>query len=224
MKIFVLVAAVCLAASAHSQFRVGLSYGAHFSMLGKENNRNGKPLFRPQLGITCDIPLYRSFLLQADASIYPIGYSRSNIMSNIGSLKTVYMHRITYLQLPVHLLYRVKIGKTMILKAGAGPFIAFPLSAVMDVKINRKETGLPAYVEKITPELKGMSFQLGYQRKDFFLSLRWQMSLNDLYTNSDHVVYNNWRMNSGGISFGFLLPKGKIKKKNPRKRSGIFPS
>ncbi len=123
---------------------------------------------------------------------------------------------VNYLELPVNLMYKYKIGKAGSVFASAGPYLGYALSA----KVKTTTTiGAPFNLEEsqteklqigndddIKPLDFGLNFGLGYQSPwGVFLRVQYGLGLSNINTDDDDYLKNR----GIGITLGYALPLGK---------------
>lgn len=211
-KIFIPLA-LCLGIVSYGQTRFGVKTGLHVSNLGGSDLRETDFALNFHIGVLADIPLSKSpFHIQGEVLYMPLGYSNSNIeaVDNDGSsLGQIEKHRISYIEVPLSFLYKMKTTKVTY-KMGIGPVFNFKTGDRMTTEGGEKfgnGSALPAYTHKINSTLAGIGIILNVEWAHFFASLQSRYSLSDVYKNNNSSIGPSWKIATAGISVGYFFGK-----------------
>ncbi|MCC8425005.1 porin family protein [Mucilaginibacter sp. UR6-11] len=227
-KIYLVILLPCLMATlnrAYAQTKVGIKAGLNFSNV-LMNDENGNKINTQSvpgilLGLTVDIPVEGNFYIQPAAQ-----YSRKGYKQETGGFygsATNFRVNASYIQVPVNLLYKPRLGTGNLL-LGAGPYFGYGTGGSWksdnDVAIGDMVVGKKGDVifKKNTmdggdinsylygkPFDYGLNFIAGYE---FFsqlsVQLGAQLGLANLQPHTDGVTREGKIKNSGfGISLGY---------------------
>lgn len=221
--IFALVAAGTTANAQQTQvgIRAGLNFSNIVSKNESGNKENTKSIPGIQLGITVDVPLAGSFYVQPAALYSRQGFKQET--DGFSSTSTNFEVKTNYIQVPVNLLYKPKLGPGRLL-LGAGPYVAFGTGGswksgnnviLGDINIGNKGDvvfkkdaadggGLESYVYG-KPVDYGGSFLAGYEfLNQLSIQLNAQVGVSNLAPQYQGTESKRKLRNSGfGISLGY---------------------
>lgn len=214
---------ICVAAFTAGAFAQSVSFGIkagvnfstqHFPADQGSFNVNNKTGFN--VGAMVDIAIHK-FSIQPALYFITKGYNTSltaplysNGGSQIGTVSFKGSTRLNYLELPVNLLYHVKLAPDMNLHFGAGPYLGYGLSG----KQTSSYIGSPSSStseRNITfgggldwyknPDC-GVNFIVGQRLKHFSVDVNYSLGLvNVVAPYQNYKAYNR----SIGISLGYML-------------------
>ena len=225
-RIFSLVAILALSVTAlQAQVSFGVAAGPNFqNMVGK--NMDGDKVTNGMIigfhaGVTADIPVAPDFFFQTG-----LFFSQKGSKNNDGLIPNkssgdnyTTTTRISYIELPLHLLFKPQFGKGKIL-VGFGPYVAFGLAGTQTIKypnnpaIERKikfsgEISLEDYWDLENAYYRGFDagadIFAGYELDmGLYLLLKTQLGLLNMITDvSDWEGEPNLRNTGFGLSVGY---------------------
>ncbi|MEI3799382.1 MULTISPECIES: outer membrane beta-barrel protein [unclassified Chitinophaga] len=225
MKIFtpLFVTVFFVTITSHAQISLGIRGG--YINTGLESSGNG---YAPgtqktdswQAGIYTNIPLFKNGYLQPGVSYVEKGAGLDYAVSHPVNLFTsgVTKLKLQYLELPVHLVYKVPVGFGKLL-VGAGPYAAYcmrgdySVSAYNDNKL--VQSGSKRVDFKASPNIFGTNMNL--QRWDAGLNFIAGLELNCCLSLSAQYGYgmvdidqspeNNYKNRYWGVSLGFFFDR-----------------
>jgi hypothetical protein len=189
-------------------------------------------LFAPRwrAGFLADIQLRKHFYLQPQLVISTKGnkYEYKSIVNDYTHTGTNRI-RLTYLELPVNLLYKIPIGNGKLV-AGGGPYIAKTLSGIYnndDIAVGPNSTTkthkrgkllieneqradliMPQSFNSYKEQDAGLNFIAGYEcRNGLLFHINYSLGLTSVYTyhNSESHIADNRKNTYFGISAGYLF-------------------
>ena len=216
MKILSCLSLLFFAGVCSAQIKVGLTTGIHHSTISKADLREASGTINFHGGILVDIPISKTPVHFQPQLLYTtFGYEQSNIEAVDKSgfaLGQIDNHRIIYIQIPAHFLYKIPSGKNSF-KTGLGPWLAFKTGDRLTLEGGEKfgnETALPNSTMSINSILAGLSMHISAELSQVILGLTVQHSFNNMYENQNGTNYPKWKLTSAGISLGYYItPKRK---------------
>ncbi len=174
---FLIIALLAVTSVAHAQMSYGVRGGLNLSnMYGKDvNHNNAKPGFH--IGFTADYDFSYNVGLQTGLQFNTKGLKiKGNLLE--------YTENTMYLQLPVHLAYKIDVtpGATVVLHAG--PYAAYGLDGKVSLKAGTLEGSSDKVFGDGDLQMKRFDFGAGIgvdlELSQFVVGLGWDMGLINL--------------------------------------------
>lgn len=212
----------CFSAISNAQIELAPEAGVNLAKLAMGQSMGIDWKNKPSLkfGAAVNIPVLKGLYVQPGLFYAGKGvrFSEEQTISGV-TAKAKMRINLDYLEIPVNLMYRYKIGKAGSIFATAGPYLGFALSGKIKADF---EVGPPANIkESETEDLKigkdrsddikpldfGLNFGVGYQLPfGVFLRAQYGLGLSNINNNPD----DNYSMKNRVISItlGYALPLG----------------
>ena len=174
---FLIVALLAVTTAVNAQMSYGVKAGLNLSnMYGKGiHDDNAKPGFH--VGLTADYDFSYNVGLQTGLEFNTKGYKVKG-----GGLE--YTQNSMYLQLPVHLAYKVDVTPGTTVALHAGPYLAYGVGGEVSLKAGDWEGSSTKVFGDGASQLKRFDFGLGigvdFVLTQFVVGLGWDMGLTDL--------------------------------------------
>lgn len=195
-----------------AQVKLGLTAGYHFSNIGRYDLTENHSIGNFSIGPIAEYRFNQSPLYLNGQVVYTtFGYGESNLLAADKSgniLGNIDLHRISYIHIPVHLVYGAE-SKSMLIKGGIGPFVAFQVGDKLKIQggdIFRGGVASPLYTKGINPVLYGATFQVGIQWTSVVINFHFNQSLNGIYENQSAVGPKR-KIAAYGISISYFITK-----------------
>lgn len=241
-RIFTLLfAALFVATSSFSQLRVGILGGGHQSNILEDNDlpnwndikKNYSPRTGVHFGLLADLPFSKSgtFSFQPGVSFYHKGRKYSEIMDTAFH-DTLNLNRsefLNYIDIPLNLVLKLKLGKTVKFIVGGGPYFSFYFDGYQKTETISK--GGAYYVDenldpavgkgpgKYTSYDYGLNGLAGFEIGRVFLTANYSRGFNNIYKSPDYNgTFKNEVM---GITLGVFLGKSVARAGNDRDHDGV---
>ncbi|KAA2245128.1 PorT family protein [Chitinophaga agrisoli] len=206
MKKYALLVLLALGTlSTYAQVSFGLKAGYSNSNIKFEDNEGISRLSAWHAGVIADLSLSEDFSLQPQLLVSAKGAQQGGVSVgglNVGGTKM----SLTYLELPVNFMYKIKAGSGKFF-IGVGPYIAYGIGGkIGDQKIKFDGKSFEEVGEgDENAHLKALDFGgnilAGYELKNGLLfSINYSMGLTDISAD-DEKSKNNYF----GVSVGYLL-------------------
>jgi hypothetical protein len=197
---------------------VGIRAGIDFQNFnGKDQNGDALEFLmvpRFNAGVTVQIPIATDFFVQSGLLFSTKGAkSKENFMGQNMSVQ----YNLSYIELPIHLLYRPVLGNGHLL-LGLGPYISYGVAGKAKYKFNNSESeskidftgdyesNNPFHEEHFKPLDFGGNLLFGYELA-FGLSVQMNVQLGMAEINANNKTYpsskNSYRNTGFGISLGY---------------------
>lgn len=238
--LFPLLITLLISTTAFSQIRVGILGGGHRSDIIEKNNipnwNDLKQRFSPRtaahFGFSADIPMAdkSNFYFQPGVIYYGKGrnseYGQDSTVVFVrpprpdSIVSTYYLanqqQHFNYLEIPLHFVYKMKLGKNVKFMIGAGPYFSFFYNGydrteniVVGVSYNEdNKDDLPVGkgAGKYTTVDVGASALAGFEFGRVFLTANYTRGLTNFYTPSDYEA-TDYKHQVMGVTLGVYLGK-----------------
>lgn len=223
MKFFTFLCAIIFVvmATSYAQISVGIRGGYINTGLESADNNVAPPTKNAnswQVGLYTNVPLFRNGYLQPGLNYIVKGAKLDYLTSHPNNVLTSGVTRLNlqYLELPVHIVYKVPIGIGNFV-LGAGPYVAYSTGARYKVVAYNNDKQVESSFQRVnfdaTPNIFGTGVDL--QRWDAGLSFIGGIELNSSVTLNAHYGYgmvdidrsghNSYKNRYWGISLGFFF-------------------
>jgi len=217
-----LLLTICVAAVTAGAFAQSINYGIRagmnwstqtFSAPGSVTYTN---LTGFHAGVVADLGIHQFsiqpglyFITKGFGSYYSYPLPENSSSSN--SSTTIKRNiRLNYLELPVNLLYHVKLSPTMNLYFGGGPYIAYGISgkainypnAYSPTKSEGDVTFGTGFLDSYRAPDYGVNFLIGQHIKHFTIDINYSLGLADISLDGP---YNKVHNRSFGASVGYWI-------------------
>lgn len=193
LKFSILVVAMLVVATvAHAQVDLGIKAGVNMSNVYGDNVKNDNVKIGFNVGIAADYGFSYSTSLQTGLFLSTKGYERK--VSD-----TEYSVNMMYLQLPLHLAYKIDVTPGTRVVLHAGPYAAYGISGKRSLKSGNYEIDLPVKVfdGQFKPFDFGAGLGVGAEFGQFLVDLGWDMGLIDISKTSNKKKTQNAYLSVG---------------------------
>ncbi|WP_339750725.1 porin family protein [Algoriphagus aquimarinus] len=90
------------------------------------------PVMRMQVGLILDVPLWNDIYLQPSLSYQGKGFKGNGVWPAVTSEDSELAVNLSYLVIPIHLVFKPKLGKSGRLLVGAGPYIGYGMGGTWE--------------------------------------------------------------------------------------------
>lgn len=208
MKVLLGLTFMIIGLAASPQLNWGVTAGVHASGLREKDLTKTEKLTALHTGLIADFSLTKSGLhLQSGLIYMPMGYAKSDIPLtdiNGNQFGIIDKHRISYLQVPAYLVYKIKVDKNSFFNTGFGPFVAFKVGDKLSYKAgNIVATGevLPAGVKSVNPVIAGLGVRAGFDIGNYLFYLNYQHGLGSIY--ESQLPSASWKVSNYGVSVAY---------------------
>ena len=230
MKRLILLCLLIFVWQAHSsaQLRVAITGGGHQSSILEKNNLPGwdqiKGFYKGRggahFGFLADLPLSArsGFFFQPAVLYYPKGRKYNQVFDTTvyETLNLRAEEFVNYIDLPLNLVYKLKLGKTVRFIVGAGPYLSFFYNGKMKTETVAKDGGYtvqenndpgvgngPGKYKTLDYGVNGLA---GFEFGRVFLTANYSRGLSDFYQPVDYTA-SEYKHEVKGISLGIYLGK-----------------
>lgn len=239
---FIVSFSLFLVTVSHSQLKVAIVGGGHQSKVLEDNNtpywdslkqnysgRNGVHLgfmadlrlteksnfyFQPSVIFTTKGRNYKSRAVDTIV-VFKRAFGLDDSLVNTTYLQTRKQF-INYIDIPLNLVYKLKLGKMVNFVVGGGPYVSFFYDGfhqkddiLVDVRLNTEENkDLPVGkgADKYSILNYGVNGLAGFEFGRVFLTANYSRGLNDFYEPSDYTA-TNYKHEMMGATLGIFLGK-----------------
>jgi OOP family OmpA-OmpF porin len=236
-----LLATLIISTTTYSQLRVGIVGGGHQSDILETNSlpnwntikQNYKPRTGIHFGLNADLPISKSgsFTFQPNVLFYHKGRKYNEIMDTTFS-DTLNLKRsefLNYLDVPLNLVVKFKLGRTVRFIVGGGPYFSFFFDGYLKSEVITK-SGAFFVDENLDPEVGkgpgkyttydyGLNGLAGFEIGRVTLTANYSRGFNDIYESADYT--GKFRNETKGIRLGVYLGKSVARGSNDRDKDGV---
>jgi OmpA-OmpF porin, OOP family len=237
----ILLATFIISTTTYSQLRIGIVGGGHQSDILETNNlpnwntikQNYKPRTGVHFGLNADLPISKSgsFTFQPNVLFYHKGRRYSEIMDTTlhDTLNLKHSEFLNYLDVPLNLVVKFKLGRTVKFIVGGGPYFSFFFDGYLKTEVITKN-GAYFVEENLDPEVGkgpgkyttydyGLNGLAGFEIGRVTLTANYSRGFNDIYESADYT--GKFRHETKGISLGVYLGKSVARGSNDRDKDGV---
>lgn len=231
-----------ISASSFAQLRIGLAGGGHQASVIEENNLPNWETIKDNytgrtglhLGFIADLQLgaRSNFYFQPGALLYNKGrkYAES-FDSNISDTISISGRQfVNYIEVPLNLVYKIRLGKSTKFIIGAGPYVSFFYSAKQKREIFAKDDGYSIEEDndpgvgdgpaKYTVFDYGVNGLAGFEFGRVFITANYSQGLNDFYQPKEYTA-TDYKHRVIGATLGVFLGKPIMPEKKDRDGDGV---
>lgn len=209
----IILLAVFVSTMANGQIKIGLKSGLQYSHLASYNEFNIQSDWALgfNAGAFADVKTLPFLHLQTQVLYWSLAYRNSNITAEDPQTRSfigeIGLQRISYIQIPVNLLFRIGLKKANI-KVGGGPYFAFKIDD--KIKIDGGDTFrgslLPRGTQSVKSSVNGWGLYSGVEFNRWLVALNFQQTFKGIYENLGSNL-PDWKMGNIGLSVGYFLLK-----------------
>lgn len=236
-----LLATLIISTTTYSQLRIGIVGGGHQSDILETNNlpdwntikKNYSPRTGIHFGLNADLPFGKSgnFTFQPNVLFYHKGRKYNEIMDTTFS-DTLNLKRsefLNYVDVPLNLVVKFRLGKTVKFIIGGGPYFSFFFDGYLKTETISKN-GAYFVEENLDPEVGkgpgkyttydyGLNGLAGFEIGRVTLTANYSRGFNDIYESPSYT--GEFRHEIKGITLGVYLGKSVARGSNDRDKDGI---
>lgn len=237
-----LFATLFLAISASSQLRVGIVGGGHQSEVLEKNDlpnwndikNNYKPRTGVHFGLVADLPFGKSgnFVFQPGVMFYHKGRKYAELMDTTmrDTLHLSANEYLNYVDIPLNLVAKFKLGKNVKFIIGGGPYFSFLFDAYQKTEVISK-SGAYFMNENLDPAVGkgpgkyksydyGLNGLAGFEIGRVSITANYSRGFNDFYESSSYT--GQFRHQVMGVSLGVFLGKSVDRGGNDRDKDDVI--
>lgn len=205
--------AVLVSTVVSGQVKLGIKTGLQYSHLKSYNEFNIQSDWAMgfNAGVFGDVKTLPFLHLQAQVLYWSLAYRNSNITAEDPQTRSLIgdigLQRISYVQVPINLLFRIGLKKAN-LKIGGGPYFAFKVDDKIKIEGGDTFRGtiVPFGTKSIKSSVNGWGLYSGVEFNRWMVALNFQQTFKGIYENLASNL-PDWKMGNIGLSVGYFLLK-----------------
>jgi hypothetical protein len=198
LKISTLLA-LCLlfATTSFAQVRLGVTAGGNFSTLYQKDVENDLHVGL-RGGLTLDLGIAKFFSIVPEVNFSQMGWKFTPKEGESGVTQT---GRLNYVEVPLNLVFKLKMGANARFLLFAGAYGAYAISGNVKVDSQTTKMTFGKNQGEVNPLEIGVDFGLGFQVKSFFMKLQYLGGVTSMSNTKNEDVSNT----AFALSLGFFI-------------------
>lgn len=192
LKLTLIVAMLAVVSVASAQMRLGIKAGVNMSNFNGMDDNKAKIGFN--VGVLADYDFAPNVGLQSGLFATTKGFKHKGNLAE-------YTHNLTYLQLPLHIAYKVDVTPGTKVFLHGGPYAAYGISGkntnkrgIWELNVNKLFGDSPSPYK---PFDAGLGIGAGFELGQVVIDLGWDMGLVDISNTSKSVKNQNAYLSLG---------------------------